>query len=85
MLTRPFIHLLDSLSNFCLSSTKLGHDPDTPILKWIVLSTSSPTTTTKPSDKHHLMAFDPKTILPVTSFSLQRRDYMTPCPMVHIS
>ena len=58
----------------------------TPLLSsGTVFSTSSQLQQPKTPDKYHLTASDPGTIWPVTSFSIQRLDYMTPCPMVPIS
>ena len=58
----------------------------TPLLSsGTIFFTSSQLQRTKPPDKRHLMTSDPGTIWPVTSFSIQRLDYMTPCPMVPIS
>ena len=57
----------------------------TPLLSsGTIFSTSSQLQWPKPLDKHHLMASGPETIWPVTSFFIQRLDYMTPCPMVPI-
>ena len=55
------------------------------LLSGIVFCTSSQLQRPKPPNKHHLTTSDPETIWPVTSFSIQRLDYMTPCPMVPTS
>ena len=49
-----------------------------------IFSTSSQLQRPKTPDKYHLTASDPRTIWLVTSFPIQRLDYMTPCPMVPI-